>query len=119
MKRNLLFLFTLTLSTISFSEREILLTEISDFIEFEGVKTTTDTISVRPDIWVFPFLDVYGIFGKLFATTKFKLVSPIAMQSIVYLEVFSSGVPVTGAYGMRMYIAVMDSNRVCNSYSIN
>ncbi len=96
----------------SFPDREIPLTDISDFIEFEEVKATAYSVTVRPDIWVFPFLDVYGVFGKSYATTLVKLTSPITLESTVHLEGFTSGVGLTGAFGIGKYFTVMDGNWV-------
>ncbi|MFC5195506.1 hypothetical protein ACFPH8_09220 [Bizionia hallyeonensis] len=34
-----------------------------NFIQFGNNVNTSYTVNVRPDVWVFPFLNVYGIFG--------------------------------------------------------
>lgn len=96
----------------NFPEREIPLTDISDFIEFEEVHATAYSISVRPDVWVFPFLNVYGIFGKTYASTNVKLSSPISLETTANLEGTTYGVGTTGAFGIGKYFTVFDGNWV-------
>lgn len=43
--------------------------DLDGIVRFDGSKATAEAITVRPDIWLFPFLNVYGIFGKAQATT--------------------------------------------------
>jgi opacity protein-like surface antigen len=38
-------------------------------VRFDKVKSSSDGISLRPDVWVLPFLNVYGIFGQSKAST--------------------------------------------------
>jgi hypothetical protein len=37
--------------------------ELDEVVRFDKARATTGAITVRPDFWLFPFLDVYGIFG--------------------------------------------------------
>lgn len=46
--------------------------DLDGIVRFDGSKATAEAITVRPDIWLFPFLNVYGIFGKALATTDVK-----------------------------------------------
>ena len=97
--------------------QDIPLTDISDLIEFEEINAVAHSISVRPDVWIFPFLDVYGIFGKTFATTSVKISSPFQMNSIAKLEGISYGFGTTGAFGLGKYFVVLDGNWVWTSMS--
>lgn len=96
---------------------EVPLTEITDLLEFEEIKAVAQTINVRPDIWIFPFLNVYGIFGKSYATTDVKLSSPVELAAHAELEGISYGVGTTGAFGVGKYFVVLDGNWVWTSMS--
>lgn len=37
---------------------------VDDLIRFNKTTATSNGINIRPDIWVFPFLNVYGIFAR-------------------------------------------------------
>ena len=39
------------------------LQDVSDFIDVGHSTIATNTLQFRPDLWVLPFLNVYGLFG--------------------------------------------------------
>jgi len=43
---------------------------LDQVIRFDGAKSTASALNIRPDIWLFPFLNVYGIFGKVQSSTE-------------------------------------------------
>lgn len=43
---------------------------LDEIVRFKGAKASGYALNVRPDIWLFPFLNVYGIFGKTEMSTK-------------------------------------------------
>lgn len=43
--------------------------DCDDFIRFDKAKSQSDGLSFRPDVWVFPFLNVYAILGRSTAST--------------------------------------------------
>src|SRR6187401_1309226 len=43
---------------------------LDEIVRFDKAKTTASALTVRPDIWLFPFLNVYAIFGKAQASTE-------------------------------------------------
>ncbi len=43
---------------------------IDEIVRFDKAVATANSLSLRPDIWVFPFLNVYGIFGKAKTSTE-------------------------------------------------
>jgi hypothetical protein len=43
--------------------------DLDNIVRFDKAKSSSDGISIRPDIWLFPFLDVYGILGRSTAST--------------------------------------------------
>lgn len=45
---------------------------VSDIIRFDVAKSKASSLTFRPDVWLFPFLNVYGILGKSQASTEVK-----------------------------------------------
>ena len=43
---------------------------LDGLVRFDETRASSDGLSLRPDVWVFPFLNVYGIFGYSSASTK-------------------------------------------------
>jgi hypothetical protein len=43
---------------------------LDGLVRFDKAFATASAFTVRPDIWLFPFLNVYGIFGKAQASTE-------------------------------------------------
>ena len=89
---------------------DIPLTDVSDIIKFEDVRSEVYSITVRPDVWVFPFLNVYAILGKTFSTTTTNIISPVQLESIVELTGNTYGVGITGAGGFGKYFLALDGN---------
>ncbi len=42
---------------------------VDEIIRFDDAKASANSINIRPDIWVFPFLNVYGVFAKAKTST--------------------------------------------------
>ncbi len=95
-----------------FPELEVPVTDISDLIQFGDVSGTVNTITVRPDIWVFPFLNVYGLAGKTYVSTHIELVSPVHFETNADFVGNSFGAGTSGAFGIGKYFTVMDGNWV-------
>lgn len=91
---------------------DVPLTDISDLIEFERVHAVAHSITFRPDVWIFPFLNLYGIVGKTYANTFVELSYPVQMKSEAHLDGFSYGLGTTGAFGLGKYFLVLDGNWV-------
>src|SRR6188768_2972268 len=43
---------------------------LDGIVRFDKAFATASAFTVRPDIWLFPFLNIYGIFGKAQASTE-------------------------------------------------
>ncbi len=93
------------------------LTDVTDLVEFGTVNARATSINVRPDLWVLPFLDVYGIFGKSYAQTTVELTSPFNLKAVADLEGTSLGMGVTGAGGFDKYFFVLDGNWIWTKMS--
>jgi len=88
---------------------DIPLTEV-DFIEFGDNISTASTVMFRPDVWVFPFLNVYGIFGTGSSKTEVNLQFPIELKSVVEQNVITSGFGITAAGGLGPVWLALDGN---------
>ncbi len=85
-----------------------------NFITFGNNINTTYTVNVRPDVWLFPFLNVYGIFGYGHSRTEINLVHPINLQSIVDQNVSSFGVGLMFAGAVGPIFFSVDANFTWN-----
>ena len=85
-----------------------------DFIDFGENTNTSYTFNMRPDIWVLPFLNVYGIFGYGESHTEVNLIAPIELKSVVDQSVSTVGVGVMGAGGLGPVWISVDANWTWN-----
>jgi hypothetical protein len=86
-------------------------------VEFGKVNAVATTVNVRPDLWVLPFLNVYGIFGKTWAQTEVEMTYPIQLKAKADLEGTSAGIGITGAGGLGKYFFILDGNWVWTAMS--
>jgi hypothetical protein len=94
---------------VGFNEGEMY--NVDELIRFNSAVATAAAVTVRPDVWLFPFLDVYGILGKSQASTAvdFGLYLPDADNN--YTQVLSAASVVefnatTFGFGMTPTIGV-------------
>jgi opacity protein-like surface antigen len=64
---------------------------IDEIIRIDEAIANASAINVRPDIWVFPFLNVYGILGKVSSSTKIGAGIFLPDTANVWNEVASFG----------------------------
>lgn len=57
------------------------LIDISDFVRFRSVEADAQAINLRPDTWVLPFLNVYGLLGYVQSDTEVNIGLPIDLQA--------------------------------------
>lgn len=93
--------------------QDIPLTSV-DFIEFGENTNTSFSTNFRPDIWVLPFLNVYGLFGAGRTATEVNLVTPIHMKSVVEQRISTMGFGVMGAGGIGPVWISVDANFTWN-----
>lgn len=65
--------------------------ELDEVVRFDKAQATTGSGSIRPDFWLFPFLDIYGIFGYGAASTDVGFGIWVPDSSNVPTEILSSG----------------------------
>ncbi|MFV0589960.1 MAG: hypothetical protein ACK5M7_01125 [Draconibacterium sp.] len=100
---------------IGFNNSEML--DLTDLLEFGTVNAHATSLNVRPDLWVLPFFNVYGIFGKAWAQTEVELTYPVEIKAKADLEGTSLGFGVTGAGGLGKYFFVVDGNWIWTNMS--
>lgn len=84
---------------------------LDGIVRFDEAKAKAQAITVRPDVWLFPFLDVYGIFGVSDASTDVNFGVWVPDSTGVEKEVLSTGTVVnftttTFGFGMTPTIGV-------------
>ncbi len=85
-----------------------------DFIKFSDNENTTYGYNFRPDLWIFPFLNVYGIFGFGNSTTEVNLIEPLKLQSVVEQDITTTGFGIMGAGGIGPFWTSVDANWTWN-----
>ena len=88
---------------------DIPLTDV-EFIEFGENINTSYAYNVRPDLWIFPFLNVYGIFGGGQSRTEVNLTTPFPLYSNVEQGLSTAGVGIMGAGGIGPVWFSVDAN---------
>ena len=94
--------------------QDIPLTNVDEFINFGDNSNTSYTVNVRPDIWIFPFLNVYGLFGYGNSETTVKLVEPVEFTSVVSQGIRTTGFGLMGAFGIGPIWTSIDANWTWN-----
>ena len=97
---------------LSFGDRPL---QNIDFIQFADNKTVVNTVNARFDFWLFPFLNLYGLFGEGWSRTTVNpsLVLPnktIPFTSEVSQSGLYYGIGVTGAAGIKRNWLSVDAN---------
>jgi hypothetical protein len=80
------------------------------FITFEGANAQLSLINARMDLWLFPFLNVYGIVGTGSGHTTVTLAEPVQFTTTANFDGASAGLGLTAVYGFRNYFGVVDLN---------
>lgn len=86
-----------------------------DFIKFGDSDNTSISYNVRPDIWIFPFLNVYGIFGTGNTNTAVRFsLGDQEFESIVDQGLTTAGVGILAAGGIGPVWVSVDANWTWN-----
>lgn len=65
--------------------------DLDGLVRFDKAVATASSVSVRPDVWIFPFLNVYGILGLSKASTDVGFGVWITDSTGTDQELFSAG----------------------------
>ncbi len=84
--------------------------DLSNFIKFGPTIATTHAVTFRPDIWVLPFLNVYGVIGGGTTNTDVTLIEPIGFETSQHFEATSFGLGMTLAGKVGQLVVIWDNN---------
>lgn len=84
--------------------------DLSNFIKFGPTVANTNAYTVRPDIWLLPFLNVYGIIGGGTTETNVSLIEPIGFETVQNFKADSYGLGVTLAGAVGPIFLAWDNN---------
>jgi hypothetical protein len=93
---------------------DIPLTPADNIIKFGDNRNKSFAVNLRPDIWIFPFLNVYGLFGKGRSETTVNLTAPVPLKSVVEQGITTTGVGLMGAFGLGPVWVSLDGNWTWN-----
>jgi len=80
------------------------------FITLGEATSRVFTTNARADLWVLPFLNVYGMAGQAWAETTVPVTSPVAFTSTVSQTGNYAGVGLTGMMGVKRNWLAVDVN---------
>src|SRR5215204_3635183 len=100
----------ITISNIAVGFNDRPPVDISDVIKFGKATSTANAYTFRPDLFVFPFLSIYGILGIGSGTTEVPIVEPVAFNTVTENSVTSAGFGFTLAGGFQGVIIILDNN---------
>src|SRR5512134_392304 len=79
-------------------------------ITFGNNQSAIGTLNLRGDLWVLPFINVYGMLGLAQANTTVEVTNPVPFTSSVDQTGRYLGVGLTGSFGIKRNFAVVDVN---------
>lgn len=85
-----------------------------DFIQFGQNTNNSQNYTARPDVWVLPFLNVYGLFGFGSSTTDVNVIAPINLNAVVEQDLTTTGFGIMGAGGVGPVWVSVDVNWTWN-----
>ncbi|MGL2964874.1 hypothetical protein ACSVH2_13710 [Flavobacterium sp. RSB2_4_14] len=62
---------------------------LDQIVRFNSAVASASSISIRPDVWVFPFLNVYGILGKVASSTDISAGIWVPDESNNWSEIYN------------------------------
>lgn len=83
---------------------------LDSIVVFDQSNSATWAMNLRPDLWVFPFLNVYGIFARGKNSTTVKLLSPVPLEVITDFDASSAGFGILLAGGLGPGWISFDNN---------
>jgi hypothetical protein len=81
-----------------------------EFVKIESTRSTVLTENIRADLWLFPFLNVYGFGGWAQAATEVTVADPVAFTTKVDQTGVYWGVGLTGTMGISRNWLAVDAN---------
>ncbi|MEI9938651.1 MAG: hypothetical protein WDO69_15645 [Pseudomonadota bacterium] len=86
-------------------------TDLSKIVKFDHVTSTVKVINGRLDLWVLPFLNVYGLGTYVIdSDTDVLLSEPFPLRAGASQSGYGGGFGATGAFGFWGFFGVVDAN---------
>ena len=85
-------------------------TQPVSWITLGEAQSSVYSVNFRGDLWVLPFLNVYGFGGRGWATTRVPVTEPVSFTSEVKQEGFYGGIGLTGTIGLHRNWLAVDVN---------
>ena len=82
--------------------------DMSDVIKFDATTSDVENVNARVDLWVLPFLNLYGMGGYTWASTAVEISAPVAFTSRAEMEDLYGGL--TAAGGLQGFWFAFDTN---------
>ena len=93
-------------------------TDVSRFVKFESLDSNVQAVNARLDLWVLPFLNVYGLANYLISTEGDAILSkPFPLRAGSSQTGYGGGFGVTGAFGFFGFFGTLDANFTWNLLS--
>ena len=86
------------------------LVDVSDFIDIGKSTIVTNSAQIRPDVWVLPFLNVYGLFGVGTNTIDVTVGLPVELKTVVDRNAVIAGFGGNVSFAIQRYFVVADGN---------
>ncbi|HUM45702.1 MAG TPA: hypothetical protein PLD84_02165 [Chitinophagales bacterium] len=111
----------LTIDNLQVGFNHGMLYNLDEIVRFDNAESTTNGVNIRPDIWLFPFLNVYGIFAKSRSSTEVGYGVWVPKNDSTWQEVFSTstkaefdgtslGFGITPTMGIGGFFLILDMN---------
>ncbi|HKA57949.1 MAG TPA: hypothetical protein VKD28_04985 [Gemmatimonadales bacterium] len=80
------------------------------FIKFKGAQAKLVNFNARIDLWVLPFLNIYGMVGTGPGRTTVHISEPVQFTTTAEFKGTNLGLGFTGAFGIKRNFGVIDFN---------
>lgn len=81
-----------------------------DFVEFDPVQNTANVFNIRADAWIFPFLNLYGIYAHSEGNANIDIRFPVNLNIATTPSVDTYGGGIVLAYGRNNYFGAANLN---------
>ncbi|MFL5739802.1 MAG: hypothetical protein ACJ75B_06265 [Flavisolibacter sp.] len=99
---------TITNISVAFNDKPPV--DLSNVIEFGQITATANAYTIRPDLWVLPFLSIYGVFGFGNSNITVPVVEPVSFITKPTSKATSAGMGFTLAGGFQGIILIFDNS---------
>jgi hypothetical protein len=80
------------------------------FVEFDNVINKARTVNVRVDLWLLPFLNIYGMVGYAESDAKVILSAPFAFETTTEFDGWDYGGGAVVAFGLQSFWVTANGN---------